>query len=518
MRPLTKNILAFFIVVIVVMAVFSLFSSSMDKPESVGIDKVIDSVGAGNVQRIEIQGDQLTVTLNDGTILESRKEPSDSLTTIFTNYGLNPELFKKVPIIIKDTSGASFWLGSILPFVIPFILFAGFLWFMMRQAQGANTRAMSFGQSQAREVKAEDKKKRITFQDVAGVQEAKQELMEVVDFLKFPKKYHALGAQIPKGALLIGPPGTGKTLLARAIAGEANVPFFHISGSEFVEMFVGVGAARVRDLFRRAKRSAPCIIFVDEIDAVGRQRGAGLGGSHDEREQTLNQILVEMDGFDSNTSVIVVAATNRPDVLDPALLRPGRFDRRVIIDVPDINDREQILKVHSKNKPLDTDIDHRVIAQRTPGFTGADLANLFNEAAILAARKSKKKVEMADCLESIEKVLLGPERKSHILSKKEKEITAFHEAGHALVAHELPESDRSEKYRLCPVDARADTRSNCLQRISTCIPDLNFLPILRSCLPDMQRKKESLKILLPARTAIWPLPPSLPGRLLPSTE
>ncbi len=445
MRSLTKNLLAFFLVIVLIMVVFSLFSSSLKKPQVVGIDVLVDKLTTKEVQKIEVQGDKVTFTAKSGDVFQAQKEPTDSLSTLLKNYGVDPELYKHVPLTIKDTSGAAFWLGSILPFAIPFLLFAGFLWFMMRQAQGANSRAMSFGQSQAREIRAEERKKRITFRDVAGVREAKQELLEVVEFLKEPKKFLALGAQIPKGVLLIGPPGTGKTLLARAVAGEANVPFFHISGSEFVEMFVGVGAARVRDLFKRAKRSAPCIVFMDEIDAVGRQRGAGLGGSHDEREQTLNQILVEMDGFDTNTNVIVIAATNRPDVLDPALLRPGRFDRRVILDVPDIADREAILKVHSVNKPLAADVNLRTLAQRTPGFTGADLANLFNEAAILAARNNQKKVTMAECLESIEKVLLGPERKSHVLSKREKEITAYHEAGHALVAHELPNTDPVRK-------------------------------------------------------------------------
>lgn len=445
MRSLTKNFLAFFLVILLIMAVFSLFSTSTDSPETVGIDTLITRVAAEEVSSIEIDGDKMTFVTTSGETLQTQKEPSESLSTLLKNYNIDPEVSKKIDVTIKDASGTAFWLGSILPFLLPFVLFGAFLWFMIRQAQGANNRAMSFGQSQAKEVRSEQRKKKVTFKDVAGALEAKQELREVVEFLLDPKKFLALGAQIPKGVLLIGPPGTGKTLLARAVAGEANAPFFHISGSEFVEMFVGVGASRVRDLFRRAKRSSPCIIFVDEIDAVGRQRGAGLGGSHDEREQTLNQILVEMDGFDTTTNVIVIAATNRPDVLDPALLRPGRFDRRVALDVPDINDREAILKVHIANKPLEADVNVRTIAERTPGFTGADLANLLNEAAIQAARRNQKKVTMADCLESIEKVLLGPERKSHVLSKKEKEVTAYHEAGHALVAHQLPHTDPVRK-------------------------------------------------------------------------
>jgi len=329
--------------------------------------------------------------------------------------------------------------------IIPALIILGFLWFMLRSASNANNKAMSFGQAGARQFNPDKSAAKITFKDVAGVKEAKQELLEVVDFLKNPKKFIALGATIPRGVLLLGSPGTGKTLLAKAVAGEANVPFFSISGSEFVEMFVGVGASRVRDLFKKAKKHAPCIVFIDEIDAVGRQRGAGLGGSHDEREQTLNQILVEMDGFEPNTNVIVMAATNRPDVLDAALLRPGRFDRRVTLDLPDINDREAILKVHTKKKPLAKEVNLRNIAERTPGFSGADLMNLLNEAAIAAALKNQKQISIGDVLNSIDKVLLGPERKSHILSEAEKKVTSYHEAGHALVAHELPNTDPVRK-------------------------------------------------------------------------
>jgi cell division protease FtsH len=364
---------------------------------------------------------------------------------LVSDYKIDPAKLESVDIQIKQNSGFGYWAAAILPYLLPFILIAAFFWFMMRQVQGANSKAMSFGQSNVREQRTQDKKSQTTFKDVAGVKEAKEELKEVVEFLRSPGKFLALGARTPKGVLLIGAPGTGKTLLARAVAGEANVPFFHISGSEFVEMFVGVGASRVRDLFKRAKKAAPCIIFIDEIDAVGRQRGAGLGGSHDEREQTLNQILVEMDGFENETNIIVMAATNRPDVLDPALLRPGRFDRRVVLDEPDIADREAILKVHAVKKPLDADVNLRHIAERTPGFSGADLANLLNEAAILSARRNKKKVGSAECLESIEKVILGPERRSRIMSDREKKITAYHEAGHALVAHEMPNSDPVQK-------------------------------------------------------------------------
>lgn len=425
-------------------ALMSTYNISSEKPAEVGLGRLVEEIQLGEVRAISVDGDKLDITKTDNKKEVSYKETNEPLTDLLKNYGVPAEKMRDLQIEVKHESGLSAFLANFLPFIIPFLLIGGFVFFMMRQVQGANTRAMSFGQSGAREV-PKGGRDRITFKDVAGVKEAKEELLEIVDFLKNPKRFVALGAKIPKGVLLMGSPGTGKTLLARAVAGEANVPFFHISGSEFVEMFVGVGAARVRDLFARAKKSAPCIIFVDEIDAVGRQRGAGLGGSHDEREQTLNQILVEMDGFDPTIGVIVVAATNRPDVLDPALLRPGRFDRRIILDEPDINDREAILKIHSKGKPFSKDVNVRRLAERTPGFSGADLANLMNEAAILATRRNKKQIEMEDLLESIEKVLLGPERKSHLLSDKERQVTAYHEAGHALVAHELPHSDPVHK-------------------------------------------------------------------------
>jgi cell division protease FtsH len=372
------------------------------------------------------------------------KESTQSLSELLSNFGVTPDKMTAVNISIKNESGTSFWISTILPFLVPFLLIGVFIYFMMRQVQGANNKAMMFGQSQAKEFDNQ-KKDKVSFKDVAGVKEAKEELKEVVDFLKHPKKFIDIGARIPRGVLLLGSPGTGKTLLARAVAGEANVPFLSISGSEFVEMFVGVGASRVRDLFKRAKKMSPCIIFIDEIDAVGRKRGAGMGGSHDEREQTLNQILVEMDGFDQSTNVIVIAATNRPDVLDAALLRPGRFDRQVVLDEPDLADREAILKVHAVKKPLAKDVSLRKVAERTPGFSGADLMNLLNEAAIKAARQNKKIIEMPDIFESIEKVMLGPERKSRILNDKEKEVTAYHEAGHAVVAHYLPNTDPVHK-------------------------------------------------------------------------
>ncbi|MFA5052029.1 MAG: ATP-dependent zinc metalloprotease FtsH [Patescibacteria group bacterium] len=444
-NKILKNGLTLVVVLLIVMGIFSLFNTSFDKPTPVSISKVMDDISQGTVKSVEVAGDKLTVVTTDDQTLISYKEPNDTLSSLISDYKIDPSKLESVDVQIKQNSGIGYWASAILPFLLPFILIAAFFWFMMRQVQGANSRAMSFGQSNVREQRTQDRKARTTFKDVAGVKEAKEELKEVVEFLKSPGKFLALGARIPKGVLLIGAPGTGKTLLARAVAGEADVPFFHISGSEFVEMFVGVGASRVRDLFKRAKKTAPCIIFIDEIDAVGRQRGAGLGGSHDEREQTLNQILVEMDGFETDTNIILMAATNRPDVLDPALLRPGRFDRRVTLDEPDIADREAILKVHAVKKPLDMDVNLRQIAERTPGFSGADLANLLNEAAILAARRNKKKVGLTECLESIEKVILGPERRSRILSEKEKKITAYHEAGHALLAHELPNSDPVQK-------------------------------------------------------------------------
>jgi len=444
MKNIVKNFLVFFLIFLVIAGVLSTYSTSLDQPAEISIIKLIEEIEEEKVETIKVGPEEIEIILNSGEEQITRKETTESFSALLDNYGVNPEKIKKVDLQIVGESGLSFWLGTILPFLLPFLLIGAFVYFMFRQAQGTNRRAMSFGQSKARETSAKDRKK-VTFKDVAGVKEAKEELKEVVDFLKHPKKFISLGAKIPKGLLLIGAPGTGKTLLSRAVAGEADVPFYHISGSEFVEMFVGVGASRVRDLFKKAKKNAPCIIFIDEIDAVGRQRGAGMGGSHDEREQTLNQILVELDGFETDTRVIVIAATNRPDILDKALLRPGRFDRRVSLDLPDINEREAILKVHAKEKPLGKDVNLRSLAERTPGFTGADLANLLNEAAILSARSNKKYIGMAECIESIEKVLLGPERKSKLLSQEEKKITAYHEAGHALVAHKLPNTDPVRK-------------------------------------------------------------------------
>ncbi len=419
--------------------------TAAEKPAQIPISQLAQDINKGLVSEVKVDGDNLAITYADKSEKESKKEPDAALTDTLVNYGVTRESLDKVSINIERESSFQFWLAALAPFLAPLLLIAFFVWYLSRQVKGAGMQAFSFGQSKPRIQDPNDTETRITFKDVAGAKEAKEELLEVVDFLKNPKKFLDIGARIPKGILMMGAPGTGKTLLARAVAGEAGVPFMSISGSEFVEMFVGVGASRVRDLFLTAKRAAPAIIFVDEIDAVGRVRGTGVGGGNDEREQTLNQILVEMDGFEPNEKVIVMAATNRPDVLDPALLRPGRFDRRVTIDLPDRQDRLAILGVHARTKPLAEDVNLEVIAERTPGFSGADLFSLMNEGAILAAREGRKTVAQYDLIRSIEKVMLGPERKSHVLNKKEKEITAYHEAGHALVASVLPYADPVHK-------------------------------------------------------------------------
>ncbi|MBO0703266.1 MAG: ATP-dependent zinc metalloprotease FtsH, partial [Candidatus Dormibacteraeota bacterium] len=402
-------------------------------------NQAITQIRNGNVQSAEIGTSTATLTTKDGqqhdvTLPPTGEGDNGFLSQTLANHNVN--------FSYTSSNGAGF-LEAIIPNLIVLVVLGIFMWYVLRQTQSGNNQAMSFGRSRARMISGD--KPTVTFADVAGVDEAKQELAEVVEFLKYSEKFVALGAKIPKGVLLVGPPGTGKTLLAKAVAGEAGVPFFSISGSEFVEMFVGVGASRVRDLFDQAKKNSPCIVFVDEIDAVGRQRGAGLGGGHDEREQTLNQLLVEMDGFDTNTQVIVIASTNRPDVLDPALLRPGRFDRHVTLDRPDVRGRRQILDVHSRGKPLDSTVDLDVLARQTPGFSGADLANLINEAAILAARQNKKTIGMPELEESIARVIAGPERKSRRISEREKEIIAYHEVGHALVMRALPLSDPVHK-------------------------------------------------------------------------
>ena len=445
MKYLFKNLIIAFLIFMAIAGFFTILGNSAQEAEEISLTKLVEEINSENISTITVKGNKLEIEARDGSKKESLKEEETSLTESLKNYGVDPEKLKMVNLEIKRESGASFWLGAILPFLLPLLILGFFFWFTFRGAQRGQMKAFSFGRSKARLVNLKDKNNRVGFKNVAGLKEAKAELQEIVEFLKTPKKFINLGAKIPKGVLLVGSPGTGKTLLARAVASEANVPFFSVSGSEFVEMFVGVGSSRVRDLFETAKKNAPALIFIDELDAIGRQRGTGLGGGHDEREQTLNQILVEMDGFETNTGVILISATNRPDVLDPALLRPGRFDRRITLDLPDIKDRKKILEIHSKNKPLAKDVNFKEIAERTPGFSGADLANLVNEAAILAARRNKKQINQEELRECIEKVMLGPERKSNILSKKEKEIAAYHESGHALTAALLPNTDPVQK-------------------------------------------------------------------------
>jgi len=431
-------------VAIIVLVIYG-FNNNPTSNSVLTINQLADQVKSGNISRIIVEENKLTVIYADGvTEKTSNKEAETTLVSQLMALGVTPEELSanKINIEVKSPSPYLGLLNALF-YILPILLFVGAFYFIFRQAQGSNNAAMSFGKSRARMFTGDHPT--VTFEDVAGVDESKEELKEVVEFLREPQKFIALGARIPKGVLLVGPPGTGKTLLAKAVSGEAGVPFFSISGSEFVEMFVGVGASRVRDLFDQAKRNSPCIVFVDEIDAVGRQRGAGLGGSHDEREQTLNQMLVEMDGFDTDTNVIIMAATNRPDILDPALLRPGRFDRRVTLDRPDVRGREAILKVHIKGKPVATDIDLAVIARSTPGFVGADLENLVNEAAILAARRNKKSIGESEFEESIERVIAGPERKSRLISQEEKRIVAYHESGHAVVMNALPEANPVQK-------------------------------------------------------------------------
>ncbi len=420
------------------------YQQSSPAKEVLTINQVAADFQAGKVEKIQENDNDLTVVYTDGSQRKSHKEDTSTLVQQLKDLGVTTQMLQSDKVKI-DIQAPSPWLSvvTILGYILPFVVLGAVFWFVFRQAQGSNNAALSFGKSRARMFTGDQPS--VTFQDVAGVEEAKEELKEVVEFLREPEKFISLGARIPKGVLLVGPPGTGKTLLAKAVSGEAGVPFFSISGSEFVEMFVGVGASRVRDLFDQAKRHSPCIVFVDEIDAVGRQRGAGLGGSHDEREQTLNQMLVEMDGFDTDTNVIIMAATNRPDILDPALLRPGRFDRRVVLDRPDMRGREAILRVHTKGKPLAPDVDLNILARSTPGFVGADLENLVNEAAILAARRNQKLIAQPEMEEAIERVIAGPERKSRLISEDEKRIVAYHEAGHAVVMNALPQADPVHK-------------------------------------------------------------------------
>ena len=435
MKNLAKNLITILLFFLVISSIFSLLSTSVQEEKNISLSELVNDINNEKVKKITVSGSSVSVIYSDDSKAKTMKEVESPLSQSLVNYGVDNEKLRKVNIEVKQEGGIWYWLGPIIIYILPLIGFGFIFYLIFRQTKAGVNQAFNFTRSKARLFGAEGHpKEKITFNDVAGLKEAKEELKEIVDFLKYPQKYLAIGAKIPRGVLLVGPAGTGKTLIARAVAGEARVPFFHISGSEFIEMFVGVGSARVRDLFDTAKKHAPSIIFIDELDAIGRYRGAGIGGGNDEREQTLNQILVEMDGFERETNVIILAATNRPDILDPALLRPGRFDRKVVLDIPDINGREEILKIHTRDKPLDSDINLREVAERTPGFSGADLANVANEAAILAARKNKTKISQEDFLEAIEKVLLGPERKSYVLSDKEKEIAAFHEVGHALVA------------------------------------------------------------------------------------
>jgi len=446
MKNWAKNFIFILLIFLIISGIFALLQQPFEKEEELSITQLVKEINQEKIKKITVSGSELAILYLDDSKAKSRKETEAALSESLINYGVDLEKLKGVEIETKKEGGTLAWLGPVLILLLPLLLFGLFFWMIFKQAKTGAMQAFDFSKARARLFGAEGHpKEKITFKDVAGLKEAKEELKEVVDFLKNPKKYLQMGARIPRGVLLLGPPGCGKTLVARAVAGEANVPFFHISGSEFVEMFVGVGAGRVRDLFSTAKKAGRSIIFIDELDAIGRARGAGIGGGHDEREQTLNQILVEMDGFERDDTRIVISATNRPDVLDPALLRPGRFDRKVILDLPDINDREEVLKIHCRGKPLALNVNLREVAERTPGFSGADLANVVNEAAILAARRNKHQVFQEELLESIEKVLLGPERKSHILSRKEKEIAAFHETGHALVASFSPEAEPIRK-------------------------------------------------------------------------
>jgi cell division protease FtsH len=437
-----KNILWAVLTLLFVAFLFSLFASPVKAPTTLSLSQLVDKVNTGQVAQISVNGNDLAISLKDGSQAVAEKEPETGIVETLKNLNVSSTQLASVNLQVQNQSGWNYWLNLLIPTLLPLLLLGFLFWYMFRSARSGANQAFNFGRSNLRLSTFKD---RVTFKDVAGLKEAKEELIEVVDFLKNPKKFLDLGARIPRGILLMGPPGTGKTLVARAVAGESNVPFFYISASEFVEMFVGVGASRTRDAFMTAKRAAPSILFIDEIDAVGRRRGAGMGGGNDEREQTLNQILVEMDGFDRDTRVIVLAATNRPDILDPALMRPGRFDRRVVLDLPDLSDREAILRIHAEGKIMDKDIDLHKIAQRTPGFSGADLANLMNEAALIAARENKKSIQQEDFLNAADKVLLGPERKSRVISQKEKEITAYHEGGHALVAVALKEADPIQK-------------------------------------------------------------------------
>lgn len=448
LNPLVKNFIAVVLILLVIGGVFSLLYLPADNANEISLSQLVTEINQDKVKKITVAGDTIQVTYQDDKKATSMKESNSVLPELLLNLGVDKLKLQTVQITagIEHESVWTWLFPALLYGILPLLLIGFFFWTMMRQSKSGAMQVFDFTRAKAKLFGADGHgKERITFKDVAGLKEAKEELIEIVDFLKFPKKYLDMGAKIPRGVLLLGPAGVGKTLLARAVAGEANVPFFSISGSEFVEMFVGVGSARVRDLFATAKKASPSIIFIDELDAIGRHRGVGMGGGHDEREQTLNMILVEMDGFERESGVIVMAATNRGDILDAALLRPGRFDRKITLDAPDVHDREAILKIHAQGKPLASNVNFKEIAERTPGFSGADLANVANEAALMAARQNKTQIFQVEFLEAIEKVLLGPERKSHVLSKKEKEIVAYHEAGHALVSASIPGTEPVRK-------------------------------------------------------------------------
>jgi len=515
MKNLAKNFIFLILIFLMLSAIFSLFFQPFEKVEKIPLTKLVLDINQDKVKKLTITGNELEIIYQDGTKAISRKETEVALSQSLINYGVDKTKLAKVEVETKETGGTWNWLGPVLFSVLPLLLFGLFFWMIFRQAKTGATQAFDFTRARARLFGAEGQpKEKITFKDVAGLKEAKQELMEIVDFLKNPKKYLQMGAKIPKGVILIGSPGTGKTLLAKAVSSEANVPFFSISGSEFIELFVGIGASRIRSLFDQARKAGRAIIFIDEIDSIGKIRGVGITGGHEEREQTLNQLLAEMDGIGREENLIIMGATNRPEYLDPALLRPGRFDRRIVLDLPDINDREEILKIHCRGKPLALNVNLREVAERTPGFSGADLANVVNEAAILAARRGKTQVFQEEFLESIEKVLLGPERKSHILSRKEKEIAAYHESGHALVSASLPGAEPIRKISIIargmaagytlkmPTEERKiKTKSEFLAEMATllggyCAEKIKFREITTGAANDLERASELARKLV----------------------